>query len=179
MSDSILPYEHSPEERLKRYKQSLEKMAKEEGRNLKFTKLETKSSLSKSEGITNPVKAAPKKAMPKETQFKPPQVLVSPAKKELGESIATIRKSPKTISHAKIKDSDGKNLLMLRVRQRSIESALQDIKKKRETLEAQLKSKFIDKKKYQAEMSALVDEGRSLLVEKERVEKEMKRLKHE
>lgn len=154
-------------------------MAKEEGRNLKFTKLETKSSLSKSEGITNPVKAAPKKAMPKETQFKPPQVLVSPAKKELGESIATIRKSPKTISHAKIKDSDGKNLLMLRVRQRSIESALQDIKKKRETLEAQLKSKFIDKKKYQAEMSALVDEGRSLLVEKERVEKEMKRLKHE
>jgi uncharacterized protein (DUF3084 family) len=66
---------------------------------------------------------------------------------------------------------------MLRVRHRSIESSLRDIKKKRETLEAQLKSKFIDKKKYQEEMTALVEEGRSLLVEKERVEKEMKRLK--
>ena len=33
-----MPYEHSPEERLKRYKARLDKMAKEEGRNLKTTK---------------------------------------------------------------------------------------------------------------------------------------------
>jgi len=69
------------------------------------------------------------------------------------------------------------NLLLLRVRLRSIDSSLQDIKKKRQTLEAQLKSKFIDKKKYQEEMSLLVAEGRKLLVEKERVEKEMKKIK--
>jgi len=172
-----LPYEHSPEERLKRYKESLEKMAKEEGRTLKFTKEETKTSQAKKDTVVNPVKTAPKKTIPKEPKVKPPQVLVSPAKKELGESIATVRKAPKTISDAKIKDQDGKNLLMLRVRHRSIDSALQEIKKRRATLEAQLNSKFITKKKYREEMAALVDEGRSLIVEKERVEKEMKRLK--
>ncbi|MFW9962899.1 MAG: hypothetical protein ACFFCX_05015 [Candidatus Sifarchaeia archaeon] len=174
-----MPYEHSPEDRLKRYKQSLEKMAKEEGRNLKFTKQETKAPQPKSERVINPVKTVPKKVESKEPKLKPPQVLVSPAKKELGESIATVRKAPKTISDAKLKDLDGKNLLLLRVRQRSIESALREIKKRRVTLEAQLKSKFIDRKKYRTEMAALVEEGRSLLVEKERVEKEMKRLKRE
>jgi hypothetical protein len=174
-----LPYEHSPEDRLKRYKASLEKMAKEEGRNLKLTKQETKTSQPKNTRTTNPVKSAPSKVEPEEPQFKPPQVLVSPAKKELGESIATVRKSPKALSEAKIKELNGRNLLMLRVRHRSIESSLREIKKRRQTLEAQLKSKFIDKKKYKEEMAALVAEGRSLLVEKERVEKEMKKLKED
>jgi hypothetical protein len=172
-----LPYEHSPEDRLKRYKASLDKMAKEEGRNLKSTKQVQKTSQPKNERTVNPVRTTVRKAEPVEPQHRPPQVLVSPAKKELGESIATVKKAPKTLSDAKIKELDGRNLLMLRVRHRSIESSLRDIKKKRETLEAQLKSKFIDKKKYQEEMTALVEEGRSLLVEKERVEKEMKRLK--
>ncbi|MFW9963229.1 MAG: hypothetical protein ACFFCX_06685 [Candidatus Sifarchaeia archaeon] len=152
-------------------------MAKEEGRNLKFTEQEMKISPPTDHKITNPVKPSPQKIEPKGKPIKPPQVLVSPAKKELGESIATVRKAPKTISDAKFKDLDGKNLLMLRVRHRSIESALQEIKKRRATIEAQLKSKFITKKKYREEMAALVDEGRSLLVEKERVEKEMKKLK--
>ena len=174
-----MPFKHSPEDRLKRYKERLEKMAKEEGRNLKLTKQETKTSQPKTTRTTNPVKAAPKKVEPEEPQLKPPQVLVSPAKKELGESIATVRKSPKVLSDAKIKELSGRNLLMLRVRHRSIESSLREIKKRRDTLEAQLKSKFIDKKKYRAEMDALVAEGRSLLVEKERVEKEMKKLKEE
>ena len=172
-----MPYEHSPKERLKRYKESLEKMAKEEGRNLKFTKQEVKTPHPKDERTTNPVRVPPKEAVEKAPQFKPPQVLVSPAKKELGESIATVRKAPKTISDAKVKELEGRNLLMLRVRQRSIESALKEIKKRRQTLEAQLKSKFIDRKKYREEMTALVAEGRKLLVEKERVEKEMKKLK--
>jgi len=152
-------------------------MAKEEGRNLKLTKQEMKSSQPKSNRTTNPVRTTPRKVKAKEPQFKPPQVLVSPAKKELGESIATVRKSSKALSDAKIKELNGRNLLMLRVRHRSIESSLREIKKRRQTLEAQLKSKFIDKKKYKEEMEALVAEGRSLLVEKERVEKEMKRLK--
>jgi hypothetical protein len=127
----------------------------------------------------NPVRSAPSKVESKEPEFKPPQVLVSPAKKELGEAIATVRKAPKALSEAKIKELNGRNLLMLRVRHRSIDSSLRDIKKRRETLQAQLKSKFIDKKKFQEEMAALVKEGRSLLVEKERVEKEMKKLKQD
>ena len=174
-----MPYEHSPEERLKRYKASLEKMAKKEGRNLKLTKQVQKTPEPKKERTVNPVKPIPRKIPAKEQQFKPPQVLVSPAKKEMGDSIATVRKAPKTLSEARIKELNGRNLLMLRVRLRSIESALRDIKKRRETLEAQLKSKFIDKKKYQEEMSALVAEGRKLLVDKERVEKEMKNLKRD
>jgi hypothetical protein len=174
-----LPFEHSPEERLKRYKANLDKMAKKEGRNLKSTKQKLKTSQPKNERTTNPVKAPPSKVEPKEPQFKPPQVLVSPAKKELGESIATVRKASKTFSEAKVKELNGRNLLMLRVRHRSIDSALREIKKRRETLEAQLKSKFIDKKKYKEEMAALVEEGRSLLVDKERVEKEMKKLKQD
>lgn len=174
-----MPYEHSPNERLKRYKASLEKMAKEEGRNLKFTKETQKPTQLKDKRTTNPVKTDRKKGEREEKQSKPPQVLVSPAKKELGESMTTVRKSTKTLSEVKIKELDGRNLLMLKVRLRSIESALRDIKKRRGTLEAQLKSKFIDKKKYQEEMEALVAEGRKLLVEKESVEKEMKRLKRE
>jgi copper chaperone CopZ len=174
-----LPYKHSPEDRLKRYKASLDKMAEEEGRNLKLTKQVQKTTQPKNERIVNPVKTDVKKVKPADPKFKPPQVLVSPAKKELGESIATVRKDSKTLSDAKIKELDGRNLLMLKVRLRSIESSLRDIKKRRETLEAQLKSKFIDKKKFQEEMAALVEEGRSLLVEKERVEKEMKKLKQD
>ena len=174
-----MPYKHSPEERLKRYKDSLEKMAKEEGRNLKFTKPVQKTKETKKKKTVNPVKAAPKEEEAKKQQVKPPQVLVSPAKKELGETIATVRKAPKDLSEAKIKELNGRNLLMLKVRLRSIESALRDIKKRRQTLEAQLKSKFIDKKKYQEEMSALVAEGRKLLVDKERVEKEIKSIKQD
>ena len=172
-----MPYDHSPEERLKRYKASLDKMAKEEGRNLKSTKNVLKPSQPKGEEAVKPVKAKSKKVQSEEQQLKPPQVLVSPAKKELGESLATVRKSPKALSKAKDKESDGRNFLMLKVRLGSIESGLREIKKRRQTLEAQLKSKYIDRKKYQEEMSALVAEGRKLLVEKERVEKEMKHLK--
>ncbi|MBY8998409.1 MAG: hypothetical protein KGD60_11815 [Candidatus Thorarchaeota archaeon] len=172
-----MPYEHSPEDRLKRYKTSLDKMAKEEGRNLKSTKQVQKTSQPKNKRTVNPVRPPARKEEPNEPQFRPPQVLVSPAKKELGESIATVRKNPKTLSVAKIKELDGRNLLMLKVRHRSIESSLREIKKRRETLEVQLKSKFITKKQYQEEMAALVEQGRSLLVDKERVEKEMAILK--
>jgi hypothetical protein len=179
LSDIILPYEHSPEDRLKRYKARLDKMASEEGRNLKTTKQVQKTSQPKNERTVNPVKPTPKKITVEEPEFKPPQVLVSPAKKEMDESIATVRKAPKALSEAKIKELNGRNLLMLKVRLRSIDSSLREIKKRRETLNAQLKSKFIDKKKYQEEMSALVAEGRKLLVEKERVEKEMKQLKRD
>ncbi len=174
-----MPSKHSPEDRLRRYKESLEKMAKEEGRNLKFTKHETKSTQPKDDRTTNPVRVSTGKSVDDEPKFKPPQVLVSPAKKELGESIATVRKAPKTISDAKLKELDGRNLLMLKVRHRSLESALREIKKRRETLEAQLMTKFIDREKYREEMTALVAEGRKLLVEKERVEKEMKALKQD
>ncbi len=174
-----MPSKHSPEDRLRRYKESLEKMAKEEGRNLKFTKHETKSPQPKDDRIINPVRASSGKRIADEPKFKPPQVLVSPAKKELGESIATVRKAPKTISDAKLKELEGRNLLMLKVRHRSLESALREIKKRRETLEAQLMTKFIDREKYREEMTALVAEGRKLLIEKERVEKEMKALKQD
>ncbi len=174
-----MPYEHSPEDRLKRYKASLDKLAEKEGRNLKSTKQVQKTSQPKNERTVNPVKSDPKKIRVEDPQFKPPQVLVSPAKKEMGESIATVRKAPKALSEVKLKELNGRNLLMLRVRHRSIDSSLREIKKRRETLEAQLKSKFIDKKKYQEEMAALVAEGRKLLVEKERVEKEMKQLKQD
>jgi hypothetical protein len=171
-----LPYEHSPEERLKRYKASLDKMAKEEGRNLKTTK-PTKKNPDNSVKRQLTQRTTVEKSLRKVGKPKPPQVTESPAKKELRESIATVRTTKKTMSDTKIKEIDGRNLLMLRVRHRSIESGLKDIKKRRETLEAQLRSKFITKKQYREEMAALVAEGRKLLVDKERVEKEMARLK--
>ncbi|MFW9787719.1 MAG: hypothetical protein ACFFE2_04910 [Candidatus Thorarchaeota archaeon] len=171
-----MPFEHSPEERLKRYKASLDKMAKEEGRNLKTTKQKMKTSKQKGEKAPNPVKQVPRKVKSPDPQHKPPQVLVSPAKKELRTAGVSIRKS---LTDAKVKEIDGRNLVMLKVRLRSIDSSLRDIKKRRDTLEAQLKSKFIDKERYRKEMDALVDEGRTLLVERERVEKEMKKLKQE
>ncbi|MHA2160634.1 MAG: hypothetical protein ACXABE_17200 [Candidatus Thorarchaeota archaeon] len=171
-----MPYEHSPEDRLKRYKASLEKMAKSEGKNLKTTSQVKKNSESTTKKQVTQ-RTSLDKTVRRVGKPKPPQITESPSKKELRESIATVRKSKKTMSDAKIKEIDGRNLIMLKVRQRSIESALKEIKKRRETLEAQLKSKFITKKQYQEEMAALVAEGRTLLVDKERVEKEMARLR--
>ncbi|MFX1483914.1 MAG: hypothetical protein ACFFCP_12105 [Promethearchaeota archaeon] len=168
-----MPYEHSPEERLKRYKASLDKMAKEEGRNLKTT-----SQVRKESGIgSTSARTTVDKKVKQVGKPKPPQVLESPAKKELRESIATVRTSRKALTDAKIKEIDGRNLLLLKVRQKSLESGLRDIKKRRETLQAQLKSKYITKEQYEADMAELVAEGRKLLVEKERVDKEMARLK--
>lgn len=151
-------------------------MAKAEGRNLKTTN-HTKKSPEQSFKSQKTQKTTVEKDVRKVGKPRPPQITESPSKKELRESIATVRKSTKTMGDSKIKEIDGRNLLMLRVRKRSIESALKDIKKRRETLEAQLRSKFITKEKYQQEMAALVAEGRKLLVDKERVEKEMDRLK--
>ncbi len=151
-------------------------MAKAEGKNLKTTSQVKKDSDPPSRGSTS-TRTEVDKTVKEVSRPKPPQVTVSPAKKELRESIATVRKSTKTLSEAKIKEIDGRNLLMLKVRQRSLESSLKDIKKRRETLEAQLRSKFITKKQYQQEMASLVAEGRSLLVDKERVDKEIARLK--
>ena len=171
-----MAYEHSPEDRLKRYKASLGKMAKKEGRNLKTTaqvKKVSDSTMMKSESDKTRVN----KTVRRVGKPKPPQVTVSPAKTELKLLSGSARKTPGTMSDAKVKEINGRNLLMLRVRQRSIESSLKEIKKHRETLEAQLKSKFITKKQYQEEMAALVAEGRTLLVDRERVEKEMARLK--
>lgn len=171
-----MPYEHSPEERLKRYKASLDLLAKKEGRNLKTT-TETKKTSDISVKGSASEKTLVDKTVKRVGKPKPPQVTVSPAKKDLLESGRPIKKAPKILSDAKIKEVNGRNHLMLRVRHRSIESSLREIKKRRETLEAQLKSKFITKKQYQVEIAALVAEGRSLLVDKERVEKEMTRLK--
>ncbi len=171
-----MPYEHSPEERLKRYKASLDLLAKKEGKNLKTTaQMKNTSDVSTKGSATE--RTTVDKTVKRVGKPKPPQVVVSPSKKELLESTGTVRKQPKILSDAKIKEINGRNQLMLRVRHRSIESSLREIKKRRETLEAQLKSKFITKKQYQEEISALVAEGRSLLVDKERVEKEMARLK--
>ena len=171
-----MPYEHSPEERLKRYKASLDLLAKKEGRNLKTTaQMKNTSDVSTKGPATE--RTTVDKTVKRVGKPKPPQVVVSPSKKELLESSSTFRKPTKILSDAKIKEIDGRNQLMLKVRHRSIESSLREIKKRRETLEAQLKSKFITKKQYQEEISALVAEGRSLLVDKERVEKEIARLK--
>jgi hypothetical protein len=171
-----LPYEHSPEERLKRYKASLDKLAKKEGRNLKTTKYVKKNSETTVKRPMSEKTKVEKTVVKKVGKPKPPQMTESPAKKELRESIATVI-TRKTLSPARIKEIDGRNLLMLKVRQRSNESALKEIKKRRETLEAQLKSKFITKKQYKEEMAALVAEGKKLLVDKERVAKEMARLR--
>lgn len=150
-------------------------MAKKEGKNLKTTSQVKKNDSIGKKQVTQ--RTSFDKSVRRVGKPKPPQMIESPSKKELRESIATVRKSRKTMSDAKIKDISGRNLIMLQVRQRSIESSLKEIKKRRETLEAQLKSKFITKKQYRDEMAALVAEGRTLLVDKERVEKEMARLK--
>ncbi len=168
MSEYHLVNEETPEERLKKYKERLEKMAQAEGRDSK---------------LTNPIKSEkevvkrepPPQPAPIDASIgprpKPPPVLESPAKRELRES--QVVKKRRDALYAKLESKGGKNLIMLKAREKAIANQLQEIKNRKSMLERQYKRKTIDKREYESRVKLLVTEGQDLLKEKVKIDKKL------
>ncbi|MGY5859060.1 MAG: hypothetical protein RTU63_06805 [Candidatus Thorarchaeota archaeon] len=163
--------EETPEERLKKYKQRLEKMAQEEGRDSK---------------LVNPVKSekevvkrAPPTPQPAPIEApigprpKPPTVLESPAKRELRESQVVKKRREALLK--KLDSKGGKSRIMLKARQKAIDNQLQEIKSRKSMLELQYKRKVINRTEYDQRMKLLVEEGRDLLKEKSEIDESLAR----
>ncbi|MFW9961628.1 MAG: hypothetical protein ACFFDV_11450 [Candidatus Thorarchaeota archaeon] len=161
--------ESTPEERLRKYKESLTKMALSEGKTLK---------------LSNPIKSpkfqerletgniAPSPAtQPAKENVRPPQVLVSPSKRELRESIVSSRKKTGDKFRTPIEDKAGRNRVMMKARAKAIDGSLQEIKNRKSVLELQFKKKMVSKDEYDKRLKMLVEEGQRLLKEKAEIDK--------
>jgi len=162
--------ESTPEERLKRYKERLAKMAESENRDLKF------SNPVKLKGTSPKTQTLTLKETTKDVQIEnpsPPSNLVSPAKRELRESMIVSSRVKREALISKLAEKDSRNRVMMKARMKAIDSKLQDIKSRRTTIESQFKRKMISKSEYNERMEILVKEGQELLREKAEMEKSL------
>lgn len=152
--------EETPEERLKKYKERLAKMAQSEGRDTKLSDPMKSETVSREqiEEIEIP------KLESKSPTARPPPVLESPAKRELRESMVVKKKREALLS--KLDSKSGKSRVMLKAREKAIANQLQEIKTRKSMLELQYKRKVIDRGEYERRMELLVKEGQELLREK-------------
>ncbi|TFG32015.1 hypothetical protein EU527_11200 [Candidatus Thorarchaeota archaeon] len=161
--------ESTPEERLRRYKEQLQKMAESENRALKLTNpVKTKEI---SHPITQPVKQTNPETKAPLKNPSPPQTLVSPSKRELRESMIVSSKSKREVPVSALADKESKNRIMLKTRIKAIDSKLQDIKSRKSMIELQFKRGMITQSEYQQRMEVLVSEGQELLREKAEIDK--------
>ena len=165
-----MPNEETPEERLKKYKERLAKMAQEESSEKTTNPVKTEKDVVKRE--PPPPQPAPIDA-PIGPRPRPPTVLESPAKKELRESQVVKKRREELVE--KLKSKGGRSRVMLRARQKAIDSQLRDIKERKSNLELQYKRKVITKIEYEKRMELLVKEGRELLQEKAEIDKSLSR----
>jgi hypothetical protein len=164
-----LENESTPEERLKKYKENLAKMALSEGRKLKLTNpvKSQKSTESPAKGTSG----ISEKAEGREN-IRPPQVLVSPSKRELRESMISSRKRGDEFKTA-LDRKTGRSRVMLKAREKAIDGSLSEIKNRKSVLELQLKKKMISRDEYNRRMKLLVEEGQRLLREKAEIDKNL------
>ena len=165
-----MPNEETPEERLKKYKERLAKMAQEESSEKTTNPVKTEKDVVKRE--PPPPQPAPIDA-PIGPRPRPPTVLESPAKKELRESQVVKKRREELVE--KLKSKGGRSRVMLRARQKAIDSQLREIKERKSNLELQYKRKVITKIEYEKRMELLVKEGRELLQEKAEIDKSLSR----
>ena len=158
--------EETPEERLKKYKERLEKMAQSEGRGSKIASpIKTEKPVVKREPQPAPIDA------PIGPRPKPPTVLESPAKRELRESQVVKKRRDALVK--KLEGTGGRNRVMLKAREKAIDNQLQEIKSRKSMLELQYKRKVIDRAEYAQRMALLVKEGRDLLKEKSEIDESL------
>ena len=156
--------EETPDERLKKYKERLVKMAQSEGRESKINN-----------NIEKPIvkREPPPEPIPKDAPLgprpKPPPILESPAKRELRESQVVKKRREALLS--KLKSKSGKSRIMLKAREKAIDSQLKEMKSRKSKLELQYKRKVIDREEYERRMAILVSAGHDLLKEKAEIDK--------
>ena len=160
--------EETPEERLKKYKEGLAKMAQSEGRGSKLTN-QLKSEKPSIEIIERgPLPHPVPQDAPIDSKPKPPPVLESPAKRELRESMV-VKKNREVL--VKKLEGKGKSRVMLMARQKAIISQLQEIKSRKSMLELQVKRKVISRDEFERRRDLLVQEGQELIKEKAEIDK--------
>ncbi|PNX50811.1 MAG: hypothetical protein BV458_12545 [Thermoplasmata archaeon M9B2D] len=161
--------ESTPEERLRKYKESLAKMALSEGKTLKLSN-PIKSTQPQDKPKTGDFSTSPA-LRPAKENIRPPQVLVSPSKRELRESIVSSRKMSGDKLRTPLEDKAGRNRVMMKARVKAIDGSLQEIKNRKSVLELQFKKKMVSKDEYDKRLKMLVEEGQRLLREKAQIDK--------
>lgn len=171
MRDLVLAHESTPQERLRKYKEELAKMARSEGKQLSVShSFESEKTATDSLADSEPTVI---NAAPSREQIRPPQVLVSPSKRELDEPMVSSRKRKTEEVRPTPKTKVGKNRIMMKARGKAIDGQLQDIKDRKALLELHLKKKKISKVEYNERMKMLVEEGQILLKEKAELDNAM------
>jgi len=157
--------EETPEERLKKYKERLVKMAQSDGRDSKLV-----NPLKSERPIVErgPTPQSVPRDVPIEHKPQPPPVLESPAKRELRESMV-VKKNREAL--VKKLEGKGRSRVMLRARQQAITSQLKEIKSRKSMLELQVKRKVITKDEFEKRRELLVQEGQELIREKAEIDK--------
>jgi len=169
----------TPEERLRRYKELLGKLATEES----IRRLEIQGQISDGDSKSNPVgKGSAKGSKPDlplqrsaagsdrtEIRGNPIGAHRTESSKpaEHSAQLASLTKSPTGSS------PDGKNRILLKVKQRSIDSEIDDVRRQREDLERRYEKGRISREEYEHEFEELIKRGQTLLLRKTEVCKEL------
>jgi hypothetical protein len=91
---------------------------------------------------------------------------VSPSKRELNEFRSSRPVVKLSVISGKEKRSEDRQRIRLQVKEKSVESSFERIKRKRELLDRRYKRKLLSKAEYDSELEALVKEGSVLLRKK-------------
>jgi hypothetical protein len=142
----------TPEERLRKYRQLLGKLATEES----MLRVETEGNASDGGSGSNPSTHGIE-------TFKPA---------EHSGQVSSLMKSPTSSS------PEGKNRIMLKVKQRSIDSEIDDVRRQREDLERRYEKGRISREEYEHELEELIKRGQTLLLRKAEVCKELEAVGH-
>jgi hypothetical protein len=137
----------TPEERLRKYRELLGKLATEES----MLRTETGGRASDGGPESNP-------STHKTESFKPV---------EHAGQLSSLMKSPCGSS------PDGKNRILLKVKQRSIDSEIDDVRRQREDLERRYEKGHISREEYEHELEELIKRGQTLLLRKTEVCREL------
>ncbi|MHA2064847.1 MAG: hypothetical protein ACXABY_10775 [Candidatus Thorarchaeota archaeon] len=184
-----MPGKLTPEQRLQKYKQYLSELAKKDGSGNLSAKTSIPKSTTPSEDdasrdLKEAIRATIAAAGPRSQIKKPtsergaepaerpnPVSLVSPSKRELNEFRATRPVVKLSVVSGKEKRSEDRQRIQLQVKEKSLQSSFERIKRKRELLDRRYKRKVISEVDYESQLEALVKEGSALLREKAEITK--------
>jgi hypothetical protein len=172
----------TPEERLKKYRELLGRLATEDSR----LKEEMQGRTPEGGSKANPIGKSAAKEELSETSLRLSAAGSDPSEPHRN-PIAAHRTEPfKTagpqgqvggpLKSATVASAEGKNRILLKVKQKSIDSEIEEVRHQREDLERRLEKGRITKDEYELELEGLIKRGQGLLVRKMEVCKELEAL---
>ncbi|RDE11983.1 MAG: hypothetical protein C4K47_09130 [Candidatus Thorarchaeota archaeon] len=172
----------TPEERLKKYRELLGKLAIEDS----TLSQEAQGPMGESGFKGNPIgKGAAKDELTgaalrmSAAGFDPSRPRSNPLAVHRTESLKAAGSQGQIggqLKSATVASADGKNRILLKVKQKSIDSEIEEVRRLREDLERRFEKGRIDKAEYERELEELIKRGQTLLVRKMDVCKELEAL---